>query len=174
MLENICVECGMCCDGTMFGYAELNDGDDAAALTTAGLRIVGNGEQSGFQLPCPRLVSCACTMYVDRPSPCRAYKCALLLDHESGEVSTAAAREIIARTMELRDRVLPALQAFVGWPVPVPFSGLQAMMAQDLDGRRDGERDGDPAAELVADVAAVRLLLADHFDLVKPVAAVTP
>jgi uncharacterized protein len=171
---NICVECGICCDGTMFGYAELEPGDNPEVLVTMGLAVVRNGDQGGFQLPCPCLVDRTCTVYDDRPSPCRRYKCAMLLDHEAGRVSTEDALATIGRTIALRDRLRPDLEALVDSPIPVPFSGLHAMLATADETHADDAADVLHRAAVAADVATLRRLLADHFDLPLAVATASP
>lgn len=73
--DNICVDCGLCCDGTMFGQV-IND--DAESLIQ----------------PCKYLCG-HCTIYEDRPVACQDFKCALLYNHEDGNVTTQDAQEII-------------------------------------------------------------------------------
>lgn len=59
---NICLECGICCDGTMFSRLPAPPAGDAPP---------GPGQ------PCPahRL---ACTIYKERPDACRAFRLSLI------------------------------------------------------------------------------------------------
>jgi Fe-S-cluster containining protein len=155
----------MCCDGTLFGYAELEEADDVTSITEAGQVVFVNGSQRGFPLPCPALVDRTCTVYDSRPSPCYEYKCSLLLGHEAGTISTVEAVEIIDRTMALRNRVRPALEAFVDAQLPLPFSGLHALMRSQLRADPDAAATTERNAQMIDDVTEVRALLAKHFDL---------
>ncbi len=39
-LSDICTQCGMCCDGTLFNHAKIIDDGDAQTVESLGLTIV--------------------------------------------------------------------------------------------------------------------------------------
>ena len=98
--ETICVGCGLCCDGTLHGAATVQPGDEAA-VAAAGLEISQEGSGRVFLQPCPRFSCGSCSIYAARPSVCRSYSCALLINVEAGTISPSAAREKIATAKKL-------------------------------------------------------------------------
>src|SRR4051812_13416165 len=118
MGTSICVGCGLCCDGSIFGFVPLHAEDDEATLRERGLTIVDRDGERGFVQRCVASCDGACTVYEDRPSVCRSYRCKLLKAHEAGSVSTADARRHIDVTKALPDeggggaaRLVPARPA---------------------------------------------------------------
>ena len=101
---SICVDCGLCCDGTLHASATVRP-DDVETVKAAGLSIVDDGSRRFFRQPCPRFSCGGCTIYASRPGVCRTYRCALLIKVESGEMTAAEARELISTAMELRAAV---------------------------------------------------------------------
>lgn len=103
---SLCLECGACCDGTMFPHAELS-ADEAARL---GDRVEVNAGK--LVQPCRALSGCACTVYEARPTTCRAYRCLALQQLEAGETTLDEARQAIGELLARRDAVV----ALVGGP----------------------------------------------------------
>ena len=163
-MTEICVGCGMCCDGTMYQHVVLRADDDLVPLTAAGAVFdVTNGDDC-FRQPCPAFGSGCCSMYEDRPAVCRKYRCALLQRFEAGEVSSDDALELIAGTTALRDQVRPAVERFVGSDHPQALTSLFELLSARFD------TDGDPAAlrrdnaEMLLDVTTLQRLLTRYFE----------
>ena len=97
----LCVECGLCCDGTLFADVELKDTREAAALEAMGLEV---DEEDGRELliqPCRGLDGTRCTIYPHRPECCRTFECGLLMGVRRGQVSRAEAMTVIEEVKEL-------------------------------------------------------------------------
>jgi hypothetical protein len=105
--SELCVGCGMCCDGTLYGRARTVV-DEHHRIVKAGMEIVSDGEKTYFRLPCA-FESCGqCTIYETRFEVCRSFTCALLRRLEQGEISQEQAKGIVARAIDLRAAVTTA------------------------------------------------------------------
>lgn len=99
----ICIDCGLCCNGTMFHAIDLDPSDDVRVLLTRGAVMVTDAQSKRFHQPCPGFDGSHCLVYESRPSACRSFTCSLLTSVTSGRTSPDEARSIIARTRELAD-----------------------------------------------------------------------
>jgi len=95
--SEICLRCGLCCDGTLFNRATMEAGEHEF-VESLGLVVEAKPDGGfGFQLPCHHLVDGACSKYSERrPETCGDYRCDLL-------------NAYVAGTMGLDD-VLPVVQ----------------------------------------------------------------
>lgn len=73
-MSDLCLACGLCCDGSLFGYVPLQDRERAMA-SRRGLRVLASG--NGFEQPCSAHHAGACAVYAERPRACRAFECKL-------------------------------------------------------------------------------------------------
>jgi Fe-S-cluster containining protein len=113
--EDLCLACGICCDGTLFADVKLQAGDDSGYLRAVGLPIVvpnaGPGRPSAqgslgkFAQPCRAFQGCQCRIYEDRPKHCRDFECVLLKSVKSGKTEGAAAFNIIRVARERAQKV---------------------------------------------------------------------
>jgi hypothetical protein len=99
-LSTLCQRCGLCCDGSLFTQVPLQPAE-AATLRRLGLPV---GERADgapvLAQHCTALEGRSCTVYADRPSPCRAYRCNLLIALAEGEVSLDEALRVIDGAQE--------------------------------------------------------------------------
>ena len=163
-LKNICLDCGMCSDGSMYRFVAIEDGDPLEPLRAAGASFVTHDGQMSFLLPCPAFRGGGCSIYEHRPTVCRNYQCFLLRRYQAGEVSFDEARSLIERTIGLRDRVRPALTAFVEPQESLALSGLYARLDEKLDAMPDPAAARLEMAELFLEIAALRVILAREFE----------
>ena len=107
MTTSICVGCGLCCDGTVLSHLAVADESDLGwPLRMLGVELIVQSDPPVFALPCPAVRDGLCTVYeTHRPSACAQFSCDLLVAVEEGRVHDAAARRIIDRTIDTRDRV---------------------------------------------------------------------
>lgn len=93
--EDLCLSCGLCCDGTLFDFVKLEPADDAPKLKRLGLPVTvsrGKAPVARFAQPCVALCQDrTCRVYADRPAQCRAYECGVLKEVKAGRLSFAAA-----------------------------------------------------------------------------------
>ncbi len=163
-MTNVCVHCGMCCDGTMYGTVDLDANDQLHVIETAGLKLTTENEVTFFRQPCTAFGGGRCSIYDGRPSVCRWYRCLLLRRVEAGEIAGDDARALVASTISMRDRVRSGLMAYLGTEDREPLQSLYRRMLAKL------ETEPDPAAarrehgELLFSVVALRVILAREFE----------
>lgn len=109
-LSELCVNCGLCCDGTLFRYVKIS-GEEREELVRLGIGVGEKRRRDVMWLPCGKLDGKCCTIYGQRPGGCRAFVCALGRRVVAKELSVADAmvhvNELQARLSELA-AVLPA------------------------------------------------------------------
>ena len=98
--EALCVSCGLCCDGTLYGSVAVEEGE-APRLQRMGLTVVAGDGQTTMPQPCGALRGCLCAVYADRPSACARYECALRKDVRAGARGLAEGLAAVARVRAL-------------------------------------------------------------------------
>lgn len=129
---NICVECGICCDGTMFSRLPPAS-ENAAEAMAAGPTTAA--AEAGPAQPCPAH-HLACTVYRERPGACRHYQCALLKQHLAGLTSWEEAAEIVSRARALRDRARASIEAVLGAHAGLGLNDLAGQFSALVHGER--------------------------------------
>ena len=95
--DNICLACGICCDGTLIGIVEVEAAEFSGFV---GILEVEESDEIGFFLhPCEKFCE-KCTIYDQRPKQCGLFECKVLKSYEQGEMDFKAATEIIAEVIE--------------------------------------------------------------------------
>ena len=106
--EQLCGECGLCCDGTLFDLVKLEAGDDAAKLKALGLPVkVSRGKESVARFPQPCAALCkdrTCRIYADRPWQCRVFECGVFKDAKAGRITFAAALRLVTQARRRADK----------------------------------------------------------------------
>lgn len=95
--SNICLSCGLCCDGTLIGFVHLNQKELPAVskiMTVEGAK--GNGF---FLQPCEKYCD-GCSIYTERPQHCATFKCGLLDSVEQEKSTFDSAVETISEVKE--------------------------------------------------------------------------
>ena len=90
---NVCLSCGLCCDGTVIGFVQL-DRSEFLALKDIMELEEGNGEGL-FLMPCSNLGKAGCTIYSKRPKQCAKFECGLLKAIDQKELQINSAIETI-------------------------------------------------------------------------------
>jgi hypothetical protein len=84
--SHLCLACGLCCQGLLHEWAQLEPGETAAA-ERLGLPTFVHPKGPGFTLPCPCHREGRCTVYDERPGSCRGFRCKLLRRYVAGEIA---------------------------------------------------------------------------------------
>jgi uncharacterized protein len=114
-VSQLCPNCGLCCDSTLFADVELRGGDDAKRLADLGLSLEKKGRgKLAFAQPCACFDGKLCRIYGDRPKRCRLFECGLLKKVEAGEMNAAIALEKISEAKILVKKVLGLLRSLGG------------------------------------------------------------
>jgi uncharacterized protein len=109
-IDQLCINCGLCCNGVLFADVELRKGDDARRLAELGLSLDKKGRREAFAQPCDCFDGRLCRIYNERPKRCRKFECGLLMRVQAGELDAAAALEAIARAKQQVERVCELLR----------------------------------------------------------------
>lgn len=96
----LCLACGLCCQGMLHDWASLHD-HEVAAAGRLGLHTEKHADGTAFALPCPCHRDGRCTIYEERLSPCRDYRCKLLNGYQSGQVSLDEGLSRVQRARQL-------------------------------------------------------------------------
>lgn len=107
--EQLCLACGLCCDGTLFDLVKLEASDDVAKVKALGLPVkVSRGKVPIARFPQPCAALCAdrsCRLYTDRPWQCRVFECRVFKDAKSGRVTFASALRIVKQARRRADNI---------------------------------------------------------------------
>lgn len=90
--ENICLACGICCDGTLIGFVQLEREEFAAQRDV--LDIEESDEIGFFLQPCKKFCN-ACTIYEKRPKQCAKFECQLLQSVDKKKLTFDHAVDIV-------------------------------------------------------------------------------
>jgi Fe-S-cluster containining protein len=128
-VDQLCPNCGLCCDSTLFADVELRAGDDPKRLKKLGLTIFkkskeeeheheeekelrkGGRSKPAFAQPCACFDGKFCGIYEDRPKRCRLFECGLLKRVQAEEMSAAAALKKISTAKALAAKVRELLHS---------------------------------------------------------------
>lgn len=107
-VDQLCPNCGLCCDSTLFADVELRAGDDPKRLAKLGLTVWQKSKTKlAFAQPCVGFDGRFCKLYPERPKRCRLFECGLLKRVNSGTVMAAMALKKIqtakARAQRIRE-----------------------------------------------------------------------
>lgn len=138
-LSALCVECGLCCDGSLFRFLPVEPAE-VERYRSLCLPVVTQSGRLAMPLPCSKLEARCCTVYADRPTGCRTFVCHLGRRLELGDASFAEALKIV-REAQRRIEVLRT-----AWPGPEPVV-QRATQAATLD-----QAPGEPAVEALRSV----------------------
>lgn len=108
VVGQLCPNCGLCCDSTLFADVELRAGDDPERLQALGLKpFKKRNSKLAFAQPCACFDGRLCKIYQDRPKRCRLFECGLLKRVAGGEMTAGAAlkriRQAKQKANDIRD-----------------------------------------------------------------------
>ena len=109
-VDQLCPNCGLCCNGVLFADVELRKGDDAQRLVELGLSLIKKGRQQAFAQPCACFDGTLCRIYAERPKRCRTFECGLLKRVQAGELDADAALKTIAQAKRQVEKVCKLLR----------------------------------------------------------------
>lgn len=144
VVDQLCPQCGLCCDSTLFADVELRAGDDAKRLAKLGLSLAKKSKSKiAFAQPCACFDGKFCKIYDDRPKRCRLFECGLLKKVIAGEMKAEAALKNISKTKTLAKRVRGLLKSLGQQPEDMALMECykEAMQSPiDLSGSKENSR----------------------------------
>jgi uncharacterized protein len=96
-IEQLCPNCGLCCDSTLFADVELRASDKPARLSKLGLTLMKKTKMvTAFAQPCACFDGKLCRIYAERPKRCGLFDCGLLKRVDAGEMTAGVALKKIS------------------------------------------------------------------------------
>lgn len=95
----LCVKCGLCCDGTLFGAARVAE-EDLIQLAKLPMHFEIAENKHQFRLPCHYLKDKCCSVYAGwRPKICSKFFCGTIVRFRNREITFDEALLIIETTL---------------------------------------------------------------------------
>jgi hypothetical protein len=163
---NICLECGLCCNGVIFADVKLRAGDNPEKLKTFGLsvgqtRAAANAPR--LKQPCAAFAQGRCRIYAERPACCRAFECLLFKNLQAGKVQLSEARRVIATALQRAEKVGRLLRELGNGDEGTALGARFRRTAKSLERAELDERTAGIYAELTLAVHDLNLLVKDAF-----------
>jgi hypothetical protein len=153
-LQGLCLDCGMCCDGTLFECVELEPSEQQAFVSVTLIRV---GDKVAVPLPCSKHRDKRCTVYEQRPIRCKKFTCKLYEGVAAGSLSYHSAQTRIADAQ----RLFAVIEGLLGWEVGGFSTTRFRTWAAGYDGGEAAARKAFPEAFLK--YGLLRLLMERHF-----------
>jgi Fe-S-cluster containining protein len=161
--EDLCLLCGMCCNGVIFADVQLQPADDAARLKALGIPLLPQRGKFRFTQPCAAFGNCACRIYPDRPDHCRAFECVLLKSVKSGGTDRAAAERVIRTARQRAAKVLRILRELGNRDEDVSLGARFRATAKAFNEGAPDEASADLFGDLTLAMHDLNLLLSEAF-----------
>jgi len=134
--QEICVECGFCCDATLFVHAVLNPGEKGNLPEWIEENVFSEGERDYFRMPC-RYVEGRCTIYDrKRADVCGSYRCQLLQDFSEEKISFDQAMDMVEKANTVRSELLDQYGKLTRSDRNIPF--MEVLKELGKNPRQDG------------------------------------
>jgi uncharacterized protein len=162
----LCLACGLCCNGVIFANLALRPSDNAARLRSLGLPVCNSHSAlrpPHLTQPCAAFEGCRCSVYADRPEYCRQFECVLLKSVQAGRTKPAAAMRIVHTARERADKVRRLLDALGDKEEQLPLSARFRHTGKRLKEQELDEETAGIYADLTLAVHDLNLLLSDAF-----------
>jgi len=133
-VAQLCPNCGLCCNGVLFGDVELQRGDSGMKLSALGLDMFRKGRKAAFVQPCACFDGKLCRIYADRPNRCATFECGLLRRVQRGEMTAPVALKTIRATLRQVDTVLKLVRELGNHEESLPLNKrYSTLIAQGID-----------------------------------------
>lgn len=107
--EELCLSCGMCCDGSLFDNVHLAPEEDSEAYASMELPVKWSRAKvpkAFFRQPCRALCDdMTCRVYSERPSQCRRFECGVFKACSLGALSYEKAARLVGRAKSKAKKV---------------------------------------------------------------------
>lgn len=159
---NICLACGLCCDGTLIGFVQLNR-EETPALKK--IMDIEEADGNGFFLhPCKKYCD-GCTIYNDRPKQCGIFKCGLLNSVEKEELAFDLAVESVNSVKQKKAAIEKLLEALNIELRSQSFYFKMVELKKLLKKIESNSALGEKHLELTAELISLDQLLLKEFEI---------
>lgn len=157
--DNICLACGLCCDGTLIGFVEVTQ-EEVSRLQ--GIKEVENVNGNGFFLhPCDKYCD-GCTIYADRPKKCDQFNCSLLKSVEQKELAFDSAVETV-KEVKLQKAAIEEKLANLHFELKSPSFYFKMVELKKLLQKLDPEFLTRNHIDLISNIKQLDVLLLNRF-----------
>src|SRR6185503_3894363 len=164
IIEQLCLACGLCCNGVLFKDVELQSTDDAGKLAELGLPLEKTRTKIRFPQPCAAL--CAdncCRIYGDRPTRCREFECALLKAVQAGTREMSSALSVVRTARQRAEKVRRLLRELGDIDESIALSGRFRRLQRRMESGELTEETAGTYGELTLAVHDLNLALSSSF-----------
>jgi Fe-S-cluster containining protein len=108
---DLCLECGLCCNGVIFADVELQS-SEVQSLKSKVQSLASGGKNGKVRLPqpCAAFDGCRCRIYAERPMYCRQFECLLLKNVQAGRIGRTEASRMVRTAKERAEKVRALLR----------------------------------------------------------------
>jgi uncharacterized protein len=165
--EQLCLACGLCCDGALFDHVRLGSDEAPKKMKALGLPVtVSRSEPSIVRFPQPCSALCAdrtCRLYADRPAQCRTFECGVYKAAQAGAITFPNALRTVKQARQLADRIRTLLRDLGDTDEHRSLSQRFRRMQRRVDSGGLGRTAGDTYGELALAMHRFHLLTHDKF-----------
>jgi hypothetical protein len=161
--QNLCLTCGLCCNGVLFKDVVLQPADARSKLAKLGLPLRRGGRQDRFPQPCAALEGCSCRIYTERPARCQQFECLLFQSVAQGQTTLPAALRRVRQAQQKAERVRRLLRALGDVDETVALSIRFRRMRVRFEKGLASAEDIDRFGELTLATHDLNLLLSEAF-----------
>lgn len=133
VISQLCVDCGMCCNGVLFHQVRLQPKDSAKALTSLGFRLKRKQGQMVFEQPCQAWKQEGCAVYEDRPCRCRQFECRQVCGLRDGLITEDQASSAVQEAKSLVAKLQESLEICGSRNTHRPLLKRAAMLLDGVD-----------------------------------------
>ena len=141
--QNLCLSCGLCCDGTLYTHAPVDAAEPVETFRARGVRITPDRGGKGhyeLPLPCLRFENGRCRTYDCRPAICSSFRCHLLRRVEAGKMTLHEAQEVVQLARERRRRFRRLLDRHFPELAGEPFAHATRIVEGRMAGMDESRR----------------------------------
>jgi Fe-S-cluster containining protein len=160
---NLCLECGLCCNGVIFADVKLQPTDNARSLASLGLGLKTTPAVTKFNQPCSMFDGCRCKIYSERPVHCRKFECALLGSVQSGELTFSSSLRHIRKARRLAAEIEALLSTLEDQESTKPLMARARETCRRLASRKVSSETINALSRLTASIHQLALLLSERF-----------
>ena len=122
--QEICLNCGLCCDGTLFSYADLATGEQGNLPDEIEQKYAKQDDYEYFALPCSYFCG-KCTIYDQKkPIVCSVFRCQLLKNVSSAKITQSDAIKTVANALKFREEIYQLYKQIFGREYTLSFREL--------------------------------------------------
>ena len=160
--EQLCIACGLCCNGVIFADVQLQPGDDPTTLHALGVVAKLGAKTVKIKQPCPAFCG-QCKIYSERPKHCRDFECALLKSVEAGHNDLASALRIVTTAKKRAEKVKRLLRELGETDEKLALSKRFRRVIKRMESQAFDEESADTYGQLTLAVHELNFLLSEAF-----------